>query len=411
MGWIRTFWTALAGPRRLPGVQSPAPGAYPSAAAASVTFDTALTVSAWWAGVRLLCETVAGLPINMYRLGAAGRREPDTSHQLWQLLNLRPNRYQTRVEFVETLMLNLVTSGNAYVAVERAGNMIVSLLPLMSAQMTTELMSDGSVVHRYETGTNVRYYSADSIWHIKLFGNGVIGLSPLAHARQALGIALATENRVSAIHRNGGKPTGLLMIDKTLTPAQRATIRENLREMAEGNNDNLFVLEAGMKYEQVSMTPEDMELLASRRFQLEDVARFLGVPSVLINDTSGTTAWGSGIGQLIDGFYKLNLRPYLERIENSARVHLLPAPDRWKWEIEFDFDALLRMDQPKRFEGYQKGIGAGVLTPNEARGLEGWAPKPGGDSLLVQGAMVPLQSVRARPQSQEVPRGNETDGA
>ena len=406
MGFIRSFWSGL---RRLVGLQSSAPGSYPSASAAPVTFDTALTVSAWWAGVRLLCETVAGLPINMYRLGGDGRRQPDTTHQLWQLLNLRPNRYQTRVEFIETLMLNLVTSGNAYVAVERAGGMIISLLPLMSAQMTTELLSDGSVVHRYETGASVRVYAAESIWHIKLFGNGIIGLSPLAHARQALGIALATENRVSSIHRNGGKPTGLLMIDKVLTPTQRETIRENLKELAEGNNDNLFVLEAGMKYEQVSMTPEDMELLASRRFQLEDVARFLGVPSVLINDTSGTTAWGSGISQLIDGFYKLNLRPYLERLENSARVHLLPPPDRWKWEIEFDFDALLRMDQPKRFEGYQKGIGAGVLTPNEARGLEGWAPRPGGDSLLVQGAMVPLQTVRGRPQSQEIPNGNEAN--
>lgn len=410
MSLIRTFWSALIGPRRLPGVQSPAPGGYPAAAAAPVTFDTALTVSAWWAGCRLLAETVAGLPIHMYRL-VDGRRVPADEHALWQLLNLQPNRYQTRVEFLETLMLNLVTSGNAYVAIERLGSRVVSLLPLMSAQMTTELLLDGSVIHRYETGMTTRVYAADSIWHIKLFGNGIVGLSPLAHARQALGIALATENRVSAIHRNGGKPTGLLMIDKLLSPAQRQQIRANLRELAEGNDDNLFVLEAGMKYEQVSMTPQDMELLASRRFELEDVARFLGVPSVLINDTSGTTAWGSGIGQIIDGFYKLNLRPYLERIENSARVHLLPASERWRWEIEFDFDALLRMDQPTRFDGYHKGIGAGVLTPNEARGLEGWAPKPGGDSLLVQGAMVPLQTVRGRPQSQEIPNGNEANRA
>lgn len=383
---------------RLPGLQTPNPRTYPSPAAAAVNFDTALGVSAWWAGCRLLSETVAGLPIRMYRVNK-DEKVPDETHPLWYLLNVRPNRYQTKVEFWETVMLNLVSSGNAYVAIERLGGRIVSLLPLMSSQMATELLDDGSVVHTYYSGTTTRVYSAESMWHIKLFGNGVMGLSPLAYARQSLGITIAAENRLGSVYRNGGKPTGILMVDKLLTKEQRKQIRENMAELAEGNNDNLFVLEAGMKYEAVSMTPQDIELLESRRFQLEDVARFLGVPSVLINDTSGSTTWGSGVQQIIDGFYKLNLRPYLERLEAGIRCHLLNEADGRVYATEFDFDALLRMDQATRFDGYGKGINGGVLTPNEARALEGWAPKPGGDTLLVNGTMVPVDSVRARVQT------------
>lgn len=401
---IRTFWGAVAGLLRIPGLQTGNSGGR-GATAAAVTFDNALTVSAWWAGCRLLAETVAALPVIMYRTNL-NSKVPDDSHSLWYLLNIKPNRYMTKVEFFECFMLNLVTSGNAYVSIERVGGRIVSLLPLMSSQMTTELLNDGSVIHKYYTGTDVKVYSSESIWHVKLFGNGIVGLSPLSHARQSLGVALAAENRVTAIYRNGGKPTGVLMVDKLLTKEQRAQIRKSMGELAEGNDDNLFVLEAGMKYQAVSMSPEDIELLASRRFQLEDLARFLGVPSVLINDTQGSTVWGSGIEQIITGFYKLNLRPYLERLENSARVHLLSTSEARGWEFEFNFDALVRMTLTERLKAWKEGINGSVLTPNEARAMEGWEPKPGGDQLLVQGAMIPLDQVRGNRQTGVIKDGN-----
>jgi HK97 family phage portal protein len=126
-------------------------------------------------------------------------------------------------------------------------------------------------------------------------------------------------------------------------------------------------------------------------------------PSVLINDTSGSTTWGSGVQQIIDGFYKLNLRPYLERLEAGIRSKLLTEPDARRYSVEFDFDALLRMDQSTRFDGYNKGINGGVLTPNEARALEGWMPMPGGDTLLVNSSMIPLNSVGTR---QGITNGN-----
>jgi len=393
-----SFFGSSQGLTQRPGLQMSYRRSEPSIPAANVNFDTALSVSAWWAGCRLLAETVACLPINFYRIDG-DKKTPDKSHPLWYLLNVKPNRYQTKVEFWETLMLNLVTDGNCYSSVERMNSTgrIISLLPLMSAQTQTELLSDGEIIHKYLTQNGAKVFSSESVWHTKIFGNGIIGLSPLSHAANSLGISIAAENRIGSVYKNGGKPTGVLTIDKVLNKEQRGKIRESMSELAEGNDDNLFVLEGGMKYSPISMTPGDIELLESRRFQLEDAARFLGVPSVLINDTAGSTTWGSGVQQIIEGFYKLNLRPYLERFEAGIRANLMSASDSQKWSVEFDFDALLRMDQASRFDGYGKGIQAGVITPNEARKLEGWEPKTGGDQLLVNGTMVPLDSVRGRP--------------
>ena len=189
-----------------------------------------------------------------------------------------------------------------------------------------------------------------------------------------------------------------MLFRSALTAEQRAEIRASFADLAEGNTDSLIVLDKFMKYETVSMTPEQIELLESRRYQVEDIARFMGVPSVLINDNSSTTAFGAGIQQIIQGWYKLGLRPLLENIEMSARVNLLPPGERRKWELELDFDALLRADMVQRFEAYNRAINGGFATPNECRAFEGWAPMDGGDQLLVNGTMVPIaQAGKTKP--------------
>jgi HK97 family phage portal protein len=388
----------VQGVQKRVGLQAAQPSGYSQASAAVVTFDTAMTISAFWASVRLLSEVISAMPLVCYKTENK-TSERDDQYRLWRVLNYRPNRYQTRTEFFETMVLNLCTTGNSYHAIQRdEDGEVLSLLPLMSAQMNLDLLLDGTPVYRYhDAAGNVRIYSEESIWHVKLFGNGIIGLSPLGHARQSLGIAIAADNRMGKLASSGGKTSGVLMVDKVLTPDQRAAIRQTFQDITQGNDDNLFVLEANMQYQQTSMSPADIQLLETRKFQIEDIARFIGVPSVLINDTAGSTGWGSGIEQLVEGFYKLNLRPYLERIECSLKRHLMPEADWDRYEIEFDFDSLLRADLAARMESYQKGINAGVYTPDEARGFEGLPPKPGGDRLLVNGTMVPVDQVRARP--------------
>lgn len=401
--WGRTirWFGGNYGPTSTDGTQISVP-LIGRAAAADVNFDSAMSVSAFWASARLLSETISAMPLVAYRAGGDAVVE-DTSYPLWRVLNYQPNRYQTRTEFFETVTLNLVTTGNSYCAIQRDGERVVSLIPLMSSQMEVDVI-DGEKVYRYYTERgSVRVYAEASIWHVKLFGNGIIGLSPLGYARQSLGIAIATSDRASQLAASGGKSNGILMIDKVLTPEQKTAVRKNFAGLTEGRTDELFVLEANMKFERTSLSPQDMQLLETRRFQIEDIARFMGVPSVLINDTSGTTAWGSGIQQIMEGFYKLNLRPYLERIESSIKRHLIPVRDWDSIDIEFDFDSLLRADKTARYQGYNSAINAGVMTPNEARKAEGLEPKQGGDDIYLNGTLVPAG------QTSEVPNGQASD--
>ena len=401
MNYWQNLWSALrgSGSRRDAGVQNPSPGGYGGDAASQVTEETAMQVSAVWACVNLLAETVSSLPIHVYRTTDKGR-ELVTDHWLLDLLS-KPNRYQTRLEFFETLVTNLVLHGNSYAEKTILAGRVRSLLPLMSSQMETTLLRDGSLVHAYSTDTGVKVFSDQSIWHLKLSGNCIVGKSPLGYGRNMVGIAQASEQTMTSIYRNGGKRSGALSIDKLLTSEQRQTLRENFGTLTTGDDARLLVLELGMKFDPISMSPQDIELLASRRFQTEEIARWFGVPSVLINDTAGTTAWGSGISQILDGFHKLKLRSLLERIEASIEAHLFEDSDRKEGlEIEFDYESLLRTDLKARMEGYQTAIQGSILKPNEARRIEGWAPADGGDALLAQVNMVPLEMLGRIKQTQ-----------
>lgn len=396
--WTRVWGIVTGAGYRQPGLQLGSPAYYNTAAAAPVTMDTALQLSAVWACVRLISESVASLPINIYERGPNGERVRIYDHPLSRLFDGRVNKWQTRLEFFETMTMQLALTGNAY-ALKQTNTRgdLIGLVPLMSEQMEVTLLDDGSMAYQYTDGSDIKVYSAERIWHVKLMGNGVIGLSPLSYARNTFGLAQAAENRTTAIYSNGAKPSGVLMVDQLLKPEQREQIRANFAGLSEGDTDRLFVLEANMKYQQVSMSPQDIELLQSRRFQIEDIARFFGVPSVLINDTAATTAWGSGIYQLVQGFYKLGLRPYLERYEASAANWLLKPDERRKYEIEFDFTALLRADSAERYKAYREAIQGGFMTPNEGRKEEGWLPKDGGDDLYMQQQMVPLSILREGP--------------
>lgn len=394
---LRGIFGSPGAPARNDGLQSGQPGAYGSVAAAEVNFDTAMQISPVWAAVKLISESIGSMPFNIYEVTGQGRRIA-TEHPLHRVLTLRPNQYQTDVEFWESMALNLAVSGNAYAIIQRSGGRIVGLLPVSSAQIETTLLADGTVIHAYTTGANVKVYTDQTMWHVKLFGNGIVGLSPLSYARNSIGIAIAADNRVSKIYSNGAKPSGILTIDKTLTKEQRTQVRAAFAGLEEGNDDRLFVLEAGMNYTAVSMTPQDIQLLDSRRFQIEDIGRFFGVPSILLNQTFGQSSLGSNVYEILSAFYKLNLRPYLEKFEASVPRWLMSADDAKKYECEFDFDAaLLRADLLTRMQANREAINSGQCTPNEARISEGKPALSGGDQLLIQGAMIPIQQAGQKP--------------
>jgi HK97 family phage portal protein len=394
MAFWQNIWSWLggSGSSRNAGNQISGPMGYATASPVEVNEDSAMQLSAVWACVRLLSETVASLPVNVYRKTAKGRElAPD--HWLSLRMARKPNRYQTKVEFFETLMLNLALHGNAYAKITKVGGQIRSLLPLMSSQIETKLLPDGSVVHYYHADGNVDVLSSESVWHVKLYGNGIVGKSPLAFGRNMFGIAQAAEQSVSKIYANGGKPSGVLSFDRLLTKEQRASVRENFATLTTGTDDRLLVIEQGMKFDAVSMSPQDIELLASRKHQIDEIARWFGVPSILINQNEGSTTLGSSTAEIISGFYKLNLRPYLERIEASVKTWLFTPDEANQYEFEFDFEGLLRSDLKSRLEGYRTAVAGTILTPNEVRRIEGWPRVEGGDVLLSQVNMTPIDKL------------------
>lgn len=401
----------MGGLRRQVGVQYTTPASYAEESASTVTFDTAMQLSAVWACVKLLSETVASLPLNIYKKTSDGRRLDDR-HALTMLFNGKVNKWQNKIEFFETVMLNLMTQGNAYCIIERRGGRILGLVPIMSNQVEPMLLDDGTLVYNYTNDNGIAVLAADNIWHIKLMGNGTVGMSPLSYQRNTLGIAQAAESATTKIYRNGAKPSGVLTIDRVLNAAQREQVRQSFSTLTATTDDRLMVLEGGMKFDAISLSPQDIELLSSRKFQISEICRWYGVPSVMVNDNNGSTTWGSGIEQIMQGFYKLTLRPILEKIEASIRISLMTPSERDRYEIEFDFDALLRADAKSRFESYRVGITAGLMTPNEARALEHLPAMPGGEKLLIQGAMMPIDMLGLQQQSAQVtlPQQGEENG-
>lgn len=367
----------------------------------NVTIDSAMQLSACYRCVRLITETIAALPIIVYDVNPeTGERKINRDHRLTMLLGGKVNRWQTRQEYMETLVYQLTMMGNDYSLIHRNKQKdIVMLEPLMSPQMQVTLLDSGALEYRYNDGTTTKVYTEDQIWHNKLFGNGVIGMSPLSYARQSLAIGLSAEDAVAKVYANGGKPSGVLSSDKVLTKDQRGKIKENFDELANGGNQRMFVLEAGFKWEKISLSPQDIEMLASRRFQIEDIARFYGVPSVLINDTQSSTAWGSGIEQIVQGFYKFGLKPYIDRYKASIRARLLKPEERHLIDIDFDIDALLMPSFAERIKAGKEAVSGALLTPNEWRRREGMMPLKGGDSAYMQQQMVPIDmlSTIARP--------------
>ena len=365
----------------------------------SVNFDNSMAVSSFWASARLLTETVAAMPIKCYEIDGDTKKQTN-NYDLFRVLNRSPNRYQTRTEFFESLMLNLVTDGNAYNLIQRSGKRIIGLLPMSARQVTPWLQSDGSILYEFaDLNNQIKYYKEEDIWHVKLFGNGIVGLSPLQYASKALSTAMVQDSRNAKTSANGGKIGGYVELPAgtALKTEQKDSIRAELQGMIASPNDFLPVIEMGAKFVPTSLSPADVQLLESRRFSIEDIARFMGVPSVLINDTAGSTVWGSGISQIMEGFYKLNLKPYLERIESSVKRHLMPASDFDNISIEFDFDSLLRADKSSRTEMNGKAINSGQKTPNEARADEGLPPKDGGDSIYLNGSLVEAGTTQGEP--------------
>lgn len=358
--------------------------------------DGALQVSAVWASVELLSDNIASLPLFVYEreLGPDGHKRIARDTQLYSLLHDSPNNRHTPMECWQYLVMNFILRGNGYARLVRnASGDVISMLPLSADQIEVEVLDDQSIIYKYYYEGQVAIYGAESMLHWRDKGNGVVGMSRLDYMRSTVNVAVNAQSHTAAVFRKSAKRPGVFMIDKLLSEEQRSAIRKNYKGLVEGSEDDLLVLEAGAKFEPLSMSPADVQLLQTRRFAVEDVARWFGVPSALINDTDKTTTWGTGIDQIIQGFYKFRLRPMLESLEQALEKRVLTAAQRRRYTVEFSLDAILRGSLKDRLETGSTAVQNGLITRNEWRQLENLPPIEGADVLTVQVNLTPIQSL------------------
>lgn len=385
--WIRSGFAL--GDRR--GTQSPAPSSALNSDTVALGPDAALQISAVWACVEIVAKTVASLPFFVYSTDKNGNRTLARDTPLWGLLHESPNSRMTPVEFWTAMIMNLILRGNAYARIERAANGdAYALWPMSSDQVEMQILDNGTIVYAYRLDNDVAVLADSNVLHIKEMGNGLVGLARLDYMRSTTTEATHAQQSSTKLFSADGKPSGVLMVDAVLNPTQRVAIQQNFGRMAQGSTGRLFLLEANMKYQQLSLSPEDMQLLQTRQFSVQEIARWFNVPSVLINQTEGTTTLGSAVDGIIESFYKTNIGPLLTNIHQAVRKRVMTARQRATMTAEFSADALLRVSLSDRMEIYAKAVQNGLKTRNECRQLENDPPLPGGDDLTVQTNLTPL---------------------
>lgn len=352
--------------------------------------DGAMQLSAVWACLDRRAGTVGSLPFFAYE-SRNGLRELARTSRLYTLLHESPNARMTPMEFWRTMVMFLDLRGRAFAQLdrdERTGE-VISMWPLDPDQVEVHVLPDDSIVYLRRIDNDVLALAESSILPLKGLGNGTTGLDKLHYMRPTTGEAVAAQGNAVRMFSNSGKPTGVLMVDAAMNKEQRARLAESFADMAVGPVNRLRVLEANMKYQQLSLSPEDQQLLQTRQFSIEEICRWLDVPPVLIYHSNVTT-WGSGVAEIIDGFHKFSIRPILVSIEQAVRKHVMTPGQRARMTAEFNFDALLRGSIKDRFEVYAKGTQNGVMTRNEARQLENLPPDPDGNQLTAQSNLIPL---------------------
>lgn len=385
-GWFGWAGRALGAGK---GVQNAGPGSSLVEDTPALSPDNALQLSAVWSCVHRRANTIASLPFFVYGQ-ADGRRELARADRLYQLLHDSPNARMTPYEFWTTMMLNHDLRGNAYARIDRApGGEALSLWPMPADQTQPVILDDGTLVYQYMIDGNIAILAAENVLHLKEIGNGTVGFARLDYMRATTTEASRSQSHATRTFANGGKPSGVLMLDNVLKPEQRKALLERFGEMALGNTARLFLLEANMKYQQITLSPEDIQLLDTRKFSVEEICRWFDVPPVLAHHSNVTT-WGSGVEQIVDGWHKFTVRPLLVSIEQAVTKRVMTPAQRARLTAEFSLDALLRGNAKDRTEIAAKRVQNGLATRNEMRQLENEPPLPGGNVLTVQSNLLPI---------------------
>lgn len=367
-----------------------------------VTERSAMQMTAVYSCVRILSEAIASLPIHVFQYGDNNSKEKAFDHPLYFLLHNEPNPEMTSYIFRETLMTHLLLWGNAYAQIIRNGKgEVLALYPLMPNRMTVDRDDNGHLYYSYmvqkddaptlNNGTVT--LAPHDVLHIPGLGfDGLVGYSPIAMAKNSIGMAIACEEYGAKFFANGAQPSGVLEHPGTLKDPSR--VRESWNQTFGGskNANKVAVLEEGMKYSPISISPEQAQFLETRKFQINEIARIFRVPPHMVGDLEKSSF--SNIEQQSLEFVKYTLDPWVARWEQSMERALLTQEEKSQYTIKFNVDGLLRGDYASRMTGYATARQNGWMSANDIRELENLDRIPaeqGGDLYLINGAMTKLE--------------------
>lgn len=377
-----------------------------SSAGKNVNERSAMQMTAVYSCIRILAEAVAGLPLHLYRYKEDGGKERAIDNNLYHLLHDEPNKEMSSFIFRETLMTHLLLWGNAYAQIIRNGKgEVVALYPLMPNKMQVDRDENGELYYIYTRSSDEAktmegvtvYLTPRDILHIPGLGfDGLVGYSPIAMAKNAIGLAIATEEYGAKFFANGAAPSGVLEHPGTIKDPSR--LRENWNSTFGGsaNSGKVAVLEEGMKYTPISISPEQAQFLETRKFQIDEIARIFRVPPHMVGDLEKSSF--SNIEQQSLEFVKYTLDPWVIRWEQSLSRALLNEDEKRKYFFKFNLEGLLRGDYESRMSGYAVARQNGWMSANDIRELENMDKIPaedGGDLYLINGNMLPLNKAGA----------------
>ena len=363
---------------------------------------SAMQMTAVYSCVRILSEAIASLPVHVYKYNDSGGKEKALDHPLYFLLHDEPNPEMTSFVFRETLMTHLLLWGNAYCQIIRNGRgEVIALYPLMPERMKVDRDEHGQLYYEYMVssddahtmkGSTVQLRPSD-VLHIPGLGfDGLVGYSPIAMAKNAIGLAIAAEEFGSKFYANGANPSGVLEHPGTLKDPSR--VRDSWTQTFGGssNSNKVAVLEEGMKYTPISISPNEAQFLETRKFQINEIARIFRVPPHMVGDLEKSSF--SNIEQQSLEFVKYTLDPWVSRWEQNMARALLTPEEKSTYFIKFNVDGLLRGDYQSRMNGYAVGRQNGWMSANDIRTLENLDLIPdelGGNLYLINGNMTKLQ--------------------
>ena len=371
-----------------------------------VTERSAMQMTAVYSCVRILSEAVAGLPLHLYRYKEGGGKEKAIDLPLYRLMHDEPNPEMSSFVFRETLMTHLLLWGNAYAQIIRNGKgEVIALYPLMPNKMRVDRDEKGSLYYEYVhtsdeadtmKNTTVRL-TPYNVLHIPGLGfDGLVGYSPIAMAKNAIGMAIACEEYGAKFFANGAAPSGVLEHPGVIKDPQK--VREAWQSQFGGsqNANKIAVLEEGMKYTPISISPEQAQFLETRKFQINEIARIFRVPPHMVGDLEKSSF--SNIEQQSLEFVKYTLDPWVMRWEQSLSRALFTEEEKKTLFFKFNVEGLLRGDYQSRMNGYATARQNGWMSANDIRELENMDKIPaeqGGDLYLINGSMLPMQNAGA----------------